>query len=137
VRALDAGADDAFDARFAPSQMMARTGAVLRRAALVPKTPERVEIDGCVLDFGAAKAQRGENACDLTKREVDLLKWLHRHRDRVVTRAELLEHVWGVSPENTTRAIDVAVAALRAKIERDPREPAIIVSVKGAGYRWG
>jgi two-component system response regulator MtrA len=55
----------------------------------------------------------------------------------VVSRRELLEHVWGVSPGNETRAVDVAVAGLRAKLERDPGAPAIVVSVKGAGYRWG
>jgi two-component system response regulator RegX3 len=65
------------------------------------------------------------------------VRWLSRHAGRVVSRGELLEHVWEVSPGNETRAVDVAVAGLRAKLERDPATPAIIVSVKGAGYRWG
>lgn len=52
------------------------------------------------------------------------------------SRAELLENVFGVSPDNTTRAVDVAISTLRAKLERDPRDPAIIASVKAAGYVW-
>ncbi len=135
VRALEAGADDAFDAAFAPSQMMARATAAVRKAARVPKT-ERIEADGTVLDLAAGRATREGRSEPLTAREIELVRWLHGHRGRIVSRAELLENVWGVSPENATRAVDVAIAALRAKIERDPRAPAIIVSVKGAGYRW-
>jgi DNA-binding response OmpR family regulator len=137
IRALEAGADDAFDAAFAPSQMIARVGAAGRRAALVPRDAERVEVDGCVLDLSACEARRGERGVSLSSREVAILRWLLRHRGRVVSRRELLEHVFGVSPDNATRSVDVAIATLRAKIERDARAPAIVVSVKGEGYRWG
>jgi len=65
------------------------------------------------------------------------VRWLARHAGQVVARTELLQHVWKVSPRSATRAVDVAIAALRAKLERDPANPAIIVSVRGAGYRWG
>ena len=65
------------------------------------------------------------------------MRWLARHAGQVVSRAELLHHVWRVSASNTTRVVDVAIAALRAKVERDPSEPRIITSVRGAGYRWG
>lgn len=136
IRALEAGADDAVDASFAPSQSMARVVAAGRRAAVVPRPPERIEIDGCTIDLAACTASRGGHAQPLTRREVELVRWLSRHAGRVVSRRELLEHVWEVSPGNETRAVDVAVAGLRAKIERDPGTPAIIVSVKGAGYRW-
>lgn len=136
VRALEAGADDAFDASFAPSQIAARATAVVRKAARVPKDAERIEAGGCTLDLDAGRVTRDDRSEPLTAREIELVRWLHRHRGRIVSRAELLEHVWGVSPNNATRAVDVAIAALRAKIERDPATPAIIVSVKGAGYRW-
>lgn len=62
---------------------------------------------------------------------------MSRRAGQVVSRQELLQHVWGVSPSNATRAVDVAIAGLRQKLERDPAAPAIIVSIKGAGYRWG
>ena len=131
IRALEAGADDAFDAGFAPSQMVARVGAVARRAA-----PDAIEADGCTLDLAGHKASREDRETPLTAREVDIVRYLQRNRARVVSRTELLEHVWGVSPDVTTRSVDVAISALRAKIERDPRSPAIIGSVKNAGYRW-
>ena len=131
IRALESGAEDAFDGSFAPSQMVARVGAVARRAA-----PDAIEADGCTLDLAGHTATREGRATPLTAREVDIVRHLRRNRARVVTRAELLENVWGVSPDVTTRSVDVAVSALRAKIERDPRSPTIIGSVKNAGYRW-
>jgi DNA-binding response OmpR family regulator len=137
IRALEIGADDAIDAGFPMSQSAARIGAAGRRAALVPRPAERLEIDGCTIDLSACTWSRDGTEHPLTRREVDLVRWLSRHAGRVVSRRELLEHVWGVSPSNETRAVDVAVAGLRAKLERDPAAPAIIVSVKGAGYRWG
>lgn len=137
IRALEAGAHDAVDAGFAMSQVAARVGAAGRRAALVPRPPERIEIDGCTIDLSACTASRDGREQPLTRREVDLVRWLSRHAGRVISRRELLEHVWAVSPGIETRAVDVAVAGLRAKLERDPATPAIIISVKGAGYRWG
>jgi DNA-binding response OmpR family regulator len=137
IRALDAGAADAVDASFPPSQVAARVGAAGRRAAALPRPAEQLEIDGCTIDLSACTAARDGHEHALTKREVDLVRWLARHAGHVVSRAELLENVWGVSPRNETRAVDVAIAGLRAKLERDPGEPAIIVSIKGAGYRWG
>jgi DNA-binding response OmpR family regulator len=137
VRALEVGADDAFDASFAPSQAVARISAAGRRAAALPRQPERVEIDGCTIDLSASTASRNGAPIELTTREVDLVRWLARHAGHVVSRAELLHHVWRVSANNTTRVVDVAIAALRAKLERDPANPTIIISVRGAGYRWG
>jgi DNA-binding response OmpR family regulator len=87
--------------------------------------------------LSACTTERDGQTFALTKREVDIVRWLSRHRGHVVSRADLLQHVWGLSPRTETRAVDVAIAGLRAKLERDPSTPAIIVSVKGAGYRWG
>ena len=137
VRALEAGADDAFDASFPPSQMMARVGAAGRRAALTPRASEQIEIDGCTIDLSASTVYRDDCKLALTTREVEIIRWLARHAGKVVSRADLLTHVWRVAAGNTTRAVDVAIVGLRAKLERDPAEPAIIVSVRGAGYRWG
>ncbi|HSD90721.1 MAG TPA: response regulator transcription factor [Kofleriaceae bacterium] len=137
VRALELGADDAFDASFPPSQMVARVGAAGRRAAAMPRDPERITIDGCTIDLGAATIERDGTRRALTAREVDIVRWLSRHAGQVVSRGELLQNVWRVAAGNETRAVDVAIAGLRAKIERDPADPRIIVSVRGAGYRWG
>jgi DNA-binding response OmpR family regulator len=137
VRALEAGADDAFDASFPPSQMMARVGAAGRRAALTPRASEQIEIDGCTIDLSASTVYRDDCKVALTTREVEIVRWLARHAGQVVSRADLLTHVWRVAAGNTTRAVDVAIVGLRAKLERDPAEPVIIVSVRGQGYRWG
>ena len=139
VRALEVGADDAFDGSFPPSQIAARVGAVGRRAAMTPRAAEQLAIDGCTIDLSAAIATRdpARPPIALTAREVEIVRWLARHAGHVVSRAELLQHVWRVSAGSETRAVDVAIAALRAKLERDPANPAIIVSVRGVGYRWG
>jgi DNA-binding response OmpR family regulator len=137
IRALEAGASDAVDASFPMAQIAARVGAAGRRAAAIPRDPDRISIDGCTIDLSAATGERDGEGFALTKREVDIVRWLARHAGHVVSRADLLQHVWGLSPRTETRAVDVAIAGLRAKLERDPSEPAIIISVKGAGYRWG
>ena len=136
VRALEAGADDAFDASFAPSQMMARVGSAARRAALTPPSADQILIDDCTIDLSASTATRSVTV-PLTTREVDLVRWLSSRPGQVVSRAELLQNVWKVAAGSETRAVDVAIAALRGKLEREPGKPAIIVSVRGAGYRWG
>jgi DNA-binding response OmpR family regulator len=136
IRALDAGASDAVDASFPMSQVAARVGAAGRRAAAMPRDSDQLHIDGCMIDLSACTGERDGAAFALTKREVDIVRWLVRHAGQVVSRGELLQHVWGLSPRTETRAVDVAIAGLRAKLERDPSEPTIIISVKGAGYRW-
>jgi two-component system, OmpR family, response regulator len=137
IRALEVGADDAFDGSFPPSQIAARVGAVGRRAAMTPPEVETLAIDGCTIELSAAIARRDDTTIPLTAREVEIVRWLGRHAGHVVTRADLLQHVWRVAAGNATRAVDVAIAGLRAKLERDPANPAIIVSVRGVGYRWG
>ena len=137
IRALQAGADDAFDGSFPPAQIAARVGAVGRRAAMTPPPVDSVELDGCAIDLSAGIARRDGNDVSLTAREIDIIRWLASHAGHPVSRAELLQHVWRVSAASETRAVDVAIAGLRAKLERDPAEPRIIVSVRGIGYRWG
>ncbi len=73
----------------------------------------------------------------LTAREVDILRWLFHHRTRAVSRAELLEQVWDAPGDMQTRTVDMTMANLRQKIERDPSAPQIVVTVKGVGYAWG
>jgi DNA-binding response OmpR family regulator len=137
VRGFEAGADDYVTKPFGARELLARVDALGRRAAALPAEAEVVEADGCTLDLGRAEGRRAERAFTLTAREVAILRWLHRHRARAVSRAELLEHVWGVRPDLETRTVDVTLANLRQKIERDPARPVILVAVKGVGYAWG
>jgi len=137
VEGLRSGADDYVTKPFGLRELLARVEAFGRRLAQVPRSPEVVEADGCVLDLGLCAASRGAERAPLTAREAGILRWLHRHQGRAVTRGELLERVWGASAEMETRTVDVTVSNLRKKIERDSRQPRIIVSVKGVGYTWG
>ena len=79
---------------------------------------------------------RGGDCVTLTPREVGIVRWLYRHRHRVVSRTELLERVFGQRGDLQTRAVDMAISVLRRKLETNPDAPAVIVSVKGAGYAW-
>lgn len=137
VRGLKAGADDYVTKPFGARELLARVEALGRRSKAAPADPEILRIDGCTLDLGRLEMTRGRHTEALTAREAALLRWLHRHRARAVTRAELLEQVWQMRPDTETRTIDMTVAHLRAKIERDPAHPRIVVCVKGVGYAWG
>jgi DNA-binding response OmpR family regulator len=141
VAGLDAGADDYLTKPFGTRELLARMEALRRRASIAPADAERVEIDGCLLDLGRCQAHRDGCAIALTPREVGILRWLHRHRTRAVSRAELLQSVWGApseaSEELETRTVDMTIANLRQKIEREVSSPRIVVTVKGVGYAWG
>jgi DNA-binding response OmpR family regulator len=137
VRGLLEGADDYVVKPFGARELLARVQALGRRAQAQATGDERLAIDGVKLDLGLCRSERDGVTTDLTAREVGLLRFLHLHRGRAVSRAELLEHVWNASANLQTRTIDMTVANLRKKIERDPSSPRIVVSVKGVGYVWG
>jgi DNA-binding response OmpR family regulator len=137
VLGLRAGADDYLTKPFGINELKARIDALRRRASIAPADIERVEIDGCIFDLGRCEARRVDDAIALTPREVGILRLLHRHRERAVSRAELLQTVWGASDEIETRTVDMTIANLRQKIEREPTQPRIVVTIKGVGYAWG
>lgn len=134
VAGLGEGADDYITKPFGAREMLARVRALGRRAG--PQA-EIIEHQGARFDLGRLRVERGEQGFDLTPREVGIVRMLWQHRGRVVGRAELLERVWGLSGQLQTRTVDMAIANLRKKIERDPGDPRVIVSVKGAGYTMG
>ena len=136
VRGLRAGADDYVTKPFGARELLARVETFERRARNAPTGPELLEIDGCSIDLGRCVARRDDDEVVLTAREVGILRWLHRHRSRSVSRAELLEQVWGTVGTLQTRTVDMTIAKLRQKIERDPATPKIVVTVTGIGYAW-
>lgn len=137
VKGLKAGADDYVTKPFGAKELLARVEALERRIRRVPSTPEVLEADGCEMDLGRCLAFRDGEETTLTAREAGILRWLHRHKSRAVTRAELLEEVWGTVGTLQTRTVDMTIAKLRQKVERDPSDPTIILTVTGVGYRWG
>ena len=137
VQGLQAGADDYVTKPFGPRELLARVEALGRRATTQPEPPQTLELDACTIDVGRLYAQRGDVKVSLTAREASILSWLYAHRSRAVSRAELLTEVWGASAEQQTRTVDMTIANLRQKIEIDPTQPKIVVTIKGVGYAWG
>jgi DNA-binding response OmpR family regulator len=136
VRGLTEGADDYVTKPFSARELLARVRVLGRRAPAGDPLDE-VALDGAVIDLARMIVSRGDARVTLTPREVGIVRWLYRHRDRVVSRGELLEQVFGQRGDLQTRAVDMAIAVLRKKLERDPGRPEVITSVKGAGYAWG
>jgi len=135
VRGLIEGADDYVTKPFSARELLARVR-VLGRRAPTSESLDEVQVDGAVIDLARMTVTRGDTRTALTPREVGILRWLYQHKERVVTRAELLEQVFGQRGDLQTRAVDMAIAVLRKKVEADPAKPTLIVSVKGAGYAW-
>jgi len=135
VRGLMEGADDYVTKPFSARELIARVRALGRRAPPAESLDE-VQVDGAVIDLARMMVVRGAERVALTPREVGIVRWLYRHRERVVTRGELLEQVFGQRGDLQTRAVDMAIAVLRKKLEADPGKPTVIVSIKGAGYAW-
>ena len=137
VAGLDGGADDYVAKTASSRELIARIGALLRRAALAP--PARGPHDQLVagdlyLDVDARTARLGERRLSLTPVELDLLIALLRFRGRVRSREQLLEQVRGRELGAFDRSIDVHIAALRRKLGDDPRAPRYIRTVRSAGY---
>lgn len=137
VAGLGAGADDYVTKPFGTRELLARVESLARRAGGARDPAQLISIDELTIDLGRCHALRGDERIPLTAREAGILRWLFQHRSRAVQRSELLEHVWGHSADLQTRTVDMTIANLRQKIERDPAAPRIVVTVKGIGYAWG
>jgi DNA-binding response OmpR family regulator len=133
VMALDMGADDYVTKPFSPRELRARIRALLRRtqAAAVPVH----RVGDCDVDFGRAEVRRGGQAADLTAIELKMLEAFFRQPGRVITRAQIIDDVWG-DVAVTDRVVDTHIVKLRRRIEADPAQPRHIVSVRGIGYRF-
>ncbi|HSE82287.1 MAG TPA: response regulator transcription factor [Gaiellaceae bacterium] len=138
VLGLELGADDYITKPFSIREFMSRVRALLRRAQLPPAgaLAQVLEVDGIRIDTASRTVEARGTAVQLTYLEFELLRMLAASPGRVFTRKALLDELWGGSEFRDPRTIDVHVRHLREKIERDPSEPELIFTVRGAGYRF-
>ena len=138
LRGFQAGADDYLTKPFSPRELLARVEAQFRRVEMDAAPPEMLDLPGGIqVDLARLEVHRDGKVIALTPREGDILKYLIRHRDRVVTRDDLLLDVWHYQSANVeTRTVDIHIVGLRRKVEPDPAQPSLIQTVRGKGYRW-
>jgi DNA-binding response OmpR family regulator len=139
VLGLELGADDYITKPFSIREFRSRVRALLRRAAAPRRDVREDEViasNGLTIDLARRVVEVEGRPVQLTYVEFELLRILASHPGRVYTRQMLLEALWGGSDYREPRTIDVHVRHLREKLERDPREPELIFTVRGVGYRF-
>jgi DNA-binding response OmpR family regulator len=120
---------------FSLRELMVRVEAVLRRAGK-PVGDEQLIVTGIHFDGRNLLASFQGRSAELTRREMDIISYLHRHRDRIVSKKELLKEVWGYQdPDVETRTVDIHILKLRKKIHAVNPESGILPTVRGEGYR--
>jgi len=135
VLLLELGADDYVTKPFSPRELLARVRAALRRNVR-KETGDIVAFDGIAVDFVKMEVTRSGEPIVLTAQEFKTLKFLVQNPERVITRDELLNEVWGYQNYPTTRTVDNHILKLRQKLERDPANPTHFRTVHGMGYKF-
>jgi len=146
VLLLELGADDYVTKPFSPKELLARVRRAMRRAgvasSVVTQVPtksvhhEVLTFGDARIDFTSMEATRAGRIVTLTTQEFKLLKYLAASADRVVSREELLNEVWGYQNYPSTRTVDNYVLRLRQKLEPDPAAPRFLMTMHGAGYKF-
>lgn len=138
IEGLKLGADDYVAKPFSIQQLVLRVEAVLRRSQVGIDQAKTISLANDVqIDTENLTGHNGADELTFTKREIEVLAYLAANSTRPISRDELLTKVWGYARnlEIETRTIDIHIAKIRRKIEADPKEPASLVTVRGAGYR--
>ncbi len=135
VTGLELGADDYVTKPIGSREMVARVKAILRRVNQREETKETYEFGDVLVNFKSHEVMKAEKKLHLTALEFNLLKFFIEHKGEVLTRDAILDNAWGdaiVSP----RTIDPHIVYLRQKLEDDPANPELIVSIRGVGYKF-
>ncbi len=137
VVGLELGADDYVTKPYSKAELVARIRAVLRRRSEVAPATDSVLIAGPVrIDVERHQVDINNTSVALPLKEFELLEFLVRNSGRVLTRAQLIDRVWGSDYFGDTKTLDVHVKRLRAKIEQDPANPVYIQTIRGLGYKF-
>jgi DNA-binding response OmpR family regulator len=137
ISGLELGADDYITKPFSLEELLARIKAVLRRTDPQRKVGTNFKFGDWDVDVASLTMKKDTTVVEISKRESQMIQYFAANPDRVISREELYETVWGdPMSELGTRTTDMHIAKLRAKIETDPDEPQIIKTVRGAGYKY-
>jgi DNA-binding response OmpR family regulator len=137
VLGLEFGADDYITKPFSLRELLARIRAVLRRTenSVESKTDNSVEIGKLSINFSSFEGFVDQKEVKMSHKEVEILNYLWDNKNTIVSRDDLLDHIWGTEYQPTSRTIDNFILKLRHKIEVDPNHAKIILTVHGVGYR--
>jgi len=141
LKGFAAGADDYLTKPTELAILLARIGGLLRRSAWIRQDVKGEAQDsytfaGRTIDFDRLELAVGDRVLKLTLMEANLLRYLVEHEDKIVSRKEMLERVWGLHEDTDTRAIDNFIVRLRRYIEEEPSHPRHLLTVRGVGYRF-
>ncbi len=136
VLLLELGADDYVTKPFSPRELLARVRAALRRLNQATTKPEVYNFDDVEVNFTKMELHKDGALIPLTPQEFKMLRFFLNNQDRVVSRTELLNEVWGYNNYPTTRTVDTHMLRLRQKLEKNPADPIHFRTVHGTGYKF-
>ncbi|MEI7907875.1 MAG: response regulator transcription factor [Bacteroidota bacterium] len=136
ILGLEFGADDYITKPFSLRELLARVKAVLRRTPNEKiSTAKKITIGLLQIDVENYTASKKGKSISMTSKEFEILRYLWQHQQQVISRDDLLKHVWGYDESISSRTVDNFVVKLRKNIEKDPSHPKHIVTIHGAGYK--
>jgi DNA-binding response OmpR family regulator len=136
IAGFELGADDYVSKPFSMREVLVRIQAILKRAAGQKHLLAHYQFGGVSLDFVKMEARRGSQPFPLTTRELLILRLMVSNKGVVISRERLLNEIWGYSDYPITRTVDNHICWLRKKLEKDPKNPGHILSVRGTGYKF-
>ncbi len=136
VTGLNHGADDYLVKPFAMEELLARVQALLRRGRQQQEVTTQLQVGDLTLDLMRHEARRNDQIIELTAKEFALLEFLMRHPGQVLTRTQIIDHVWRYDADMLSNVVDIYIHYLRDKIDRGFGRP-LIKTIRGVGYRFG